>query len=490
MEAILLLIRLFLAGVFAVAGIAKLADPKGSEKAVGGFGVPAAFAKPLSVGLPIVELAAALLLLPVATSWAGSIAAFLILLVFIAGMIYQMAKGKAPECHCFGQLHSEPVSKKSLIRNVVFAALALILAVQGPDDQGLSLVDDDVNKLQLIFEIATVGLLAAAILYLKQVSGQQAEILRRLGVLDLAAGIDEPVKRNEAGDPNDGLPIGAPLPGFAIPDLNGKMVRLEDFVADDKPLLFFFVSPTCDPCEALLPEIEEWEAELGDRLSIVFVSSGERDENVKKFGSKPGRVFLIEPEREFAGLVNARWTPTALFVNSDGNVASHIAAGDTAIRRLLEKIRLADLSRDFVYFLGLNGHGKPKIGQTIPEFSVTDLRGNLITDEHFRGRKTLVTFSSPSCGHCTELMKEIRDWEQQKHAGDPNLVIFSEGEPLEHEKYGVASPVIIEKDFETAKKLGMFGVPSAVLVNEDGKIVTEAAIGGPNIWALIGRRKN
>jgi hypothetical protein len=35
----------------------------------------------------------------------------------------------------------------------------------------------------------------------------------------------------------------------------------------------------------------------------------------------------------------------------------------------------------------------------------------------------------------------------------------------------------------------MFGTPSAVLVNEDGTIVSETAVGAPNIWALIGKRK-
>jgi hypothetical protein len=35
----------------------------------------------------------------------------------------------------------------------------------------------------------------------------------------------------------------------------------------------------------------------------------------------------------------------------------------------------------------------------------------------------------------------------------------------------------------------MYGTPSAVLVNEDGVIVSETAIGAPDIWALIGKRK-
>ena len=141
MEVILLLIRIILFGIFALAGIGKLLDLRGSEKAVKEFGVPEDLAKPFSVLLPVAEIFIAILLLFVQTSWLGAIGGFLLLLVFIGGMIFQMAKGNAPDCHCFGQIHSEPVSAKSLIRNAIFATLAFVLIVSGSENQGLSLFD-------------------------------------------------------------------------------------------------------------------------------------------------------------------------------------------------------------------------------------------------------------------------------------------------------------------------------------------------------------
>ena len=120
MEIGLLLIRIFLAAIFTLAGIGKLLDLEGSLKAVKDFGVPDAVAKPFALGLPIAEIIIALLLLPVSTAWLGAIGGFLLLLIFIGGMLWQMAQGNAPDCHCFGQIHSEPVSAKSLIRNAIF----------------------------------------------------------------------------------------------------------------------------------------------------------------------------------------------------------------------------------------------------------------------------------------------------------------------------------------------------------------------------------
>ncbi len=68
MEVFLLILRLALAAVFGVAGIAKLFDPTGSEKAFGDFGLPKIIAKPMVYILPALELAIAGLLLFVSTS--------------------------------------------------------------------------------------------------------------------------------------------------------------------------------------------------------------------------------------------------------------------------------------------------------------------------------------------------------------------------------------------------------------------------------------
>jgi hypothetical protein len=67
------------------------------------------------------------------------------------------------------------------------------------------------------------------------------------------------------------------------------------------------------------------------------------------------------------------------------------------------------------------------------------------------------------------------------------IVIFSDGDPETVRDFDVQSPIVLDKGYSTATRIGMFGAPSAVLVNEDGIVVTETAIGGPAIWSLIGR---
>ncbi|HVE57620.1 MAG TPA: redoxin domain-containing protein [Pyrinomonadaceae bacterium] len=489
MEVVLLFIRIFLFAVFAAAGIGKLLDLQGSEKAVKEFGVPESLARAFAIALPVAELLFALLLLPVSTAWFGAIGAFLLLAVFIGGMIWQMAKGNAPDCHCFGAIHSEPVSKKSLIRNIIFAILAFFLAAQGAAGQGLSFTDlSGEMAIQLILGLATIGLLGAVVFYLKKISEQQTQIMRRIEILELVSheGGTREVERADAGDPHDSLPIGSIAPDFELPDLSGKLISFEHLLAKTKPLLFFFVSPTCNPCQALLPEIEEWQNELKDKVEFVFLSSGKAAENAEKFGGTSFKNILLQEDKEVSALFHAKWTPTAIFINSDGIVASHLSVGDEGIRDLVKKVKSIDFDQPAVFIA--NGSAT-KLGEDVPEFAMPDVYGREITSKDFQGKKTLVTFWSTTCPHCLNMIRDLQEWDKEKGADEPNLIVFSQGDAEDHKEFGLKSPILIDEGYKTSEKFGMYGTPSAVLVNEKGKIISETAVGASNIWALIGKRK-
>jgi peroxiredoxin/uncharacterized membrane protein YphA (DoxX/SURF4 family) len=495
MDTILLLIRLILVGIFSLAGIGKLLDLEGSEKAIKDFGVPEDLAKPFSVLLPVAEIFIAILLLFVQTSWLGAIGGFLLLLVFIGGMLVQMAKGNAPDCHCFGQIHSEPVSAKSLIRNTVFAVLAFVLIISGRENQGLSFFDSsndssEGNFMTLILSLATVGLLAAAVYFLKLISEQQTQIMRRIEILELTSHEGREIERENLSNPYDGLPIGASAPDFELPDVNGRNVAFEHLLARGKPMLFFFVSPNCNPCAALLPEIQAWNEELEDKINFVFISSGKAKENSDKFAAANPKQILLQKDKEVSTLFGALWTPTALLINADGTIASRVAAGDAAIRELVEKTKAQNLEEKFLFVVNGNGNGKPpKIGESVPEFSIKDLSGRQISQNDFQGKKTLVAFWSLTCPHCVNMMEDLREWEKEKGLDEPNLMVFSDGEIEAHKELNLQSPILIDKEYKTAANFGMLGTPSAVLVNENGRIISETATGAPQIWSLVGKRK-
>ncbi len=493
MDFTLLLLRIFLAAIFGIAGTAKLLDLKGSKKAIEEFGVSELISKPLSILLPIAELLIAVSLLFVETSWFGALGGSGLLLIFIGGMLFQISKGNSPDCHCFGQIHSEPVSRNSVIRNIVFALAAGLLILAGRENQGTNLFvsyfvqDESKEYMQVLIGLAIVGLLAAIVYFLRQISEQQGKILRRIEILEVLSSGDHNHERGDIGHPDDGLPIGAPAPDFVLPDEKGKKVEFNHLLANRKPMLFFFVSPNCNPCHALIPEIKNWRNELGEKLDFIFVSSGEVKENEKKFGDISDRI-LIQKDREVAELFGAKWTPTIVLINSDGSIGSRNAPGDEAIRSLLEKIKEQSDSKN-IFFIA-NGDSavkKSRIGLKVPEFSTQDIAGKEFGADRFSGKKTLVTFWSETCPHCVGMLDDLRQWDKIKGQDEPNLVVFSSGDIEIHKKFDLKSPIILDQEYKIASEFGMSGTPSAVLVSENGEIISETAIGAPQIWALLGK---
>src|SRR6202035_4783800 len=141
MSVVVLLARLVLAVVFLVAGLAKLADLAGSRQAMRDFGVPAQLATPFGTLLPLAELVVAVALIPAVSAWWAALGALALLLLFVAGISYNLARGRAPDCHCFGQLHSAPAGWPTLIRNLVLVAVAVLVVVSGRSTPGPGFLD-------------------------------------------------------------------------------------------------------------------------------------------------------------------------------------------------------------------------------------------------------------------------------------------------------------------------------------------------------------
>ena len=66
--------------------------------------------------------------------------ALALLLVFIASIGINLAQGKKPNCHCFGELHSALAGWKTLARNGVLVTVAGFVVLEGKDGAGPSAV--------------------------------------------------------------------------------------------------------------------------------------------------------------------------------------------------------------------------------------------------------------------------------------------------------------------------------------------------------------
>jgi peroxiredoxin/uncharacterized membrane protein YphA (DoxX/SURF4 family) len=500
MEIVLLLARLFLALILGLAGATKAADLPGTRKAMIGFGVPKNLAVLVGSGLPFAEMLVAVALLPRDTAWLGAIAALWLLSLFSAAIVMNLVQGQKPDCHCFGQLHSRPVSWSVFCRNLIFMGLASLVVVRGSEDPGLSafnwLGDLKTGELaSLVLSIVAVSLVAVAVVYLRRIIVQQTTLLATVEAMKKVLDEDyaePPVEREDAARPLEGLQVGAPAPGFSLASMVGKQVTLEDLLTYRKPILLLFVSPNCSPCKTILPAVKTWERDYGDRLTIAVLSKRTTDANqnwVAKYGATN---VLIQGEYAVSEQYQAKWTPAAVLVNRRGRIASQMTYGDEAIRALVNHTITGGAMGDgsigsppHVTFTG----GRPlEIGQRATNFSLPDLQGRTVRTQDILGEDTLLLFWDPGCPHCQAMSGELRAWEQNPPKRAPRLIIIASGNAENVRTNGgqFESLILLDPDFNTGQLFGSYSTPSAVLIDADGRIASRLAIGDRNVLELAG----
>ena len=178
--ALLLIARLLLAGLFGVAGGAKLADRDGTRVALEEFGLKR-FLSPAALLLPLAELSVAALLLPAVTAGWGGVLALALLSVFSIAIAGALRRGETPDCHCFGQLRSAPTGRVTLVRNAVLAALAAVVVGAGWGDGGAS----SVRWLGDLSSAGVVALMGGVVLALLCAVGGRRRIPTLGGLADL-----------------------------------------------------------------------------------------------------------------------------------------------------------------------------------------------------------------------------------------------------------------------------------------------------------------
>jgi thiol-disulfide isomerase/thioredoxin len=466
MNVILLIARLVLAGVFGVAGAAKLADPVGSRNSMSDFGVPGVLARPLGFLLPVAELVCAVALLPVTSAWWGAIGVLALLMLFIVAMSISLVRGRRPDCHCFGQVHSAPIGWNLVLRNVFLAVLAGLIVWQRSSNRGVRVLDLPASLTRS--ETATLGLAVAIAILAAFQFWALIHLLRQNGrlLLRIEALENKPAVPAEAPPP-PGLPMNHEAPAFSLKDLAARMVTLDALCKQGKPVLLLFSEPGCGACDAALPEVAEWQREYRDRLLIVPISRGDAQVNRAKSEKHGLQNMLLQLDREVASAYLADQTPSGVLVR-DGRVASSLALGTDAIRGLVVHAVLP-----------------PSVtkGDAVPSLKLADLEGQAVDLAHLR-RRTLILFWNPSCGFCEQMLPDVKGWERNPPKDGPELLIVSAGAPEDIRKQEFRSRVLLDPYYGASQVFNSGGTPSAVLIDEEGRVASDVGVGAQEVLSL------
>jgi peroxiredoxin/uncharacterized membrane protein YphA (DoxX/SURF4 family)/heme exporter protein D len=309
MHAIALGARALLAIVLGVAAVAKALDQPGARRALAGFGLPERAIAPAALLLPLAEFAAAVALLFRPSARWCAVAAVCLLTLFIASIARAMARGEAPDCHCFGQLSSAPAGRPTLIRNVLLTVPAVFVVAYGPGEG----VDEWVSGHSGTEHVAiAAGLCAAVLAVLLMRSWRQNR--RLLRDIDRRREIDELIP--------PGLPVGTPAPAFSLPRADGATISLAALLGPGRPVALVFVGGGCASCVDMLPDLARWQGTLAERITIALVSGGSMRENEAMTERHGLENVLVQDGREVARPYRVRATPSVVIVTPDGRIAS------------------------------------------------------------------------------------------------------------------------------------------------------------------------
>jgi peroxiredoxin len=436
-----------------------------------------------------------------------------LLSVFVVGISINLARGRTPDCHCFGQLHSAPVGWNTLARNGVLAAVAGFVlwggyeGGAGPGTLSWLGALSTAQLLGLLGGVVVLALLAGQWWFLIHLLGQNGRLLVRLEAVEASLATDGSVVPSQNGSTvhqeAEGLPVGSEAPQFSLTGLYGETLTLEAMRSSGKTVMMLFTDPGCGPCNALLPEVGRWQEEHAEKLTLALVSRGAVEDNKTKAQEHGLSNVLLQKDWEVSESYEVSGTPSAVLISPDGNIASPVAGGAEGIRGLLA-YAVGERAQLPMRPPQPQGEGQPcpncgkvhaaaptvpaaqRVGEAAPEVKLPNLEGNTVELSDFRGEETLVLFWNPGCGFCQQMLPEIKQWEENRPEGAPTLLFVSAGTEEANRELKLSSRVVLDQQFAAGRAFGASGTPSAVLVDAEGRIASEVAVGAPAVLGLAG----
>lgn len=320
--------QLVLIVVFAVAGVAKLADLGGTRRAVESFGVPSRLAPAAAVLLPLAELAVAVALVPSATARWGALAAIALLLAFSVAIVRVLRRGTAVDCNCFGGLAQTEVGRGTLVRNALLGLLAVFVAAGGESVGafGWATAPAPGDRLAIVL---LVGAVFGLCVFCWRLLRQNGRLLLRLDALEAA---EEPTRKGGAEAPAP-LAIGMAAPAFSGRDLGGEPVSLESLLAAGRPVALFFTDPGCGACELVLDAVAEAQCDRED-LTVAVLSGGAVD-RIEAKAVEYGLGTVVPQDESLFDSYGVIGFPAVVLVDERGRVARPAALGVDAVREIV-----------------------------------------------------------------------------------------------------------------------------------------------------------
>ena len=477
-DVLVLVARSALALVFLTAGALKVASGADAGDTMARFGFRGPVWEMGGRWLPILEIAVGVALIFPQTAVAGGLLSVILLGAFTAVMVAALRRGEAPPCNCFGALTAAPISRRTVARNLVLLALALIALTLMLREPGPSLLAWTSSPALASEGLALVSLLLAVALFAvgRTLFGlMDAHRSLEASVASLERRPGPPQVARDAPPVDDGLPLGAPAPAFALSTAEGSPITLRQLLDTRRAVLLVAASASCGPCRALAPQIREWSTAYRDRLTILIAYAGGAPDP----GTFGPHVIVTGSDDAMIKSYRLQWTPTAVLIDRHGTIASPVAAGAESISRLVGAIAASP---------------EPSPEAMIPHYREKTLglpigsAAPMLPIENGNGPHLLL-FWRLGCPYCQGIFAALERWiagRADRPADAVSLVVVNWGQEPNVGLEGV--PVVEDASGDLARQFGAPGTPAAVIVDANGRVASTIGVGPLNVLALLGER--
>jgi peroxiredoxin/uncharacterized membrane protein YphA (DoxX/SURF4 family) len=475
-DVLAIVLRFFLAAVFAVAAVAKFRDREGTAEALKGFGVPDRFVPQAIYLLPVVEALCVVLLVIPATYLLGTGVAVALLIAFTVAIIVNLARGNRVPCGCFGEMSPKPIGGRTVGRNISLLAFSAYVLLAAPSTFGNARVWFDSlspgdAKLSLAAGVV-LSVLSGMTWLLVHLFDQNHVLANRLKAME------------NDGQPT-GLEIGSEAPGFELPTTDGTTLELSHLLARRKPVVLTFTDPHCGPCQTLVPQLAVWQKSLKNVFTVGVVSRGNLEDNAAHATTHGLAEVMLQNGNEVAQAYGAPGTPTAVRVSADGTIASYVAGGVEEITSMFQTLVSEHAQAMWIQATG-EEVPRPQVGLPLgtdaPSTDITDLDGNHIALLELLHTPTMLIFWSPHCSFCNGMVDSMRTIEARLPEGR-SMLFATKGTVEENRFLAFRSRMVFDPNFELAAYFQATGTPAGVLVDK-GKIVSYVGSGVGGVLAL------
>lgn len=286
-----------------------------------------------------------------------------------------------------------------------------------------------------------------------------------------------------------GLPAGSLLNDCELPDLRGRHMTFSQWRG--QRIAVVFIQPDCPYSARLIASIAA-DSAINTAMQLIFVTTGDVEGNRELVASIPAGIpVLLQDGIDLAHRWRVPETPGGYLIDASGVTETEILRGESVILKSLGLTAgdgptgATPLVPKLAPFPKPIPPGSPAPVDAIPLHPCGSL--NLAGQTYER---TLIVFSDPGCAPC-RVFAPVLAAETRRLPERVNLVMLSRGSDEANlafvRDFTPPYPISFQRDGKLSRAFGVVDTPAAMLVNGDGTIAAEPAVGSAAILALIKR---